>query len=294
MRKMFKKNEIKSREDTMKKLLRCGVYFIVILMVFTSCSNGNAPEQSTYEKSEKIEEMNEELLSKCQKIKSDIISVIEKIYEDDDSLVYGTTAEEAIEAFKKYYDEKVELLETKKSVDDYLIMFEYGNGSYGGIAHEESGYDSLTKLYDELTDIYNKLIEITGYEIKNPDRNDDYEAEDKAVTTQISDMFGVYVPSFELGGENIDKILDRVFYNNVIDRDYIKKLSDTTSTVDIVNVQSEWAAEYDKEIENVYKQLKTVLDKAEKGASDDEAKAYIKVAAEQLKHITENRQDEYT
>ena len=278
----------------MKKLLRCGVYFIVILMVFTSCSKVNAPEQSTHEKSEKIEEMNEELLSKCEKMKCNILSVIEKIYKDDDSLVYGTTAEDATEAFKKYYDEKIEFLETQKGVEDYLIMFEYGSGSYGSIAHAEYENDTLTALYDELTDIYNKLIEITGYEIENPDRNDDYEAEDKAVTTQISEMFGIYVPTLELSGENIENVLDRVFYGNVIDRDYIKKLSDTASTADIVKIQNEWAAEYDKEIENVYKLLKTVLDQAEKGASGDAARDYIKVAAEKLRYITENRQDEYT
>ena len=277
----------------MKKLLKCGVYFIVILMVFTSCSNGKAPEQSNYEKSEKIEEMNEELLSKCEKMKSNILSVIGKIYKEDDSLVYGTTAEEAIEAFKKYYDEKMELLETQKGVEKYLIMFEYGSGSYGGIAHAEYENDSLTKLYDELTGIYNKLIKITDYEIENSD-SDDYEAEDKAVTTQISDMFGVYVPSLELSGENIETVLDRVFYGNVIDRNFIKKLSDATATADIVKIQNDWAAEYDKEIENVYKLLKTVLDQAEKGAKDDEAKDYIKVAAEKLKYIAENRQGEYT
>lgn len=217
----------------MKKVLKCCVYFIVILMVFTSCSNGNGSELSTIEKYEKITEMNEELLSKCQKMKSDIISVIEKIYKDDDFLVYGTTAEEAIEAFKKYYNEAVELLETKKDFDDYIIMFEYGGGTAGEIAYVMSEYNSLTSLFEELTDIYNKLIEITDYEIANADSNDDYETEDEAITTQISNLFGKYVPTSELD----EKICDKVFDNNVIDCVYIAKLSTAYSTVDIVNIQ---------------------------------------------------------
>lgn len=130
------------------------VCFIVGSNPYNDVSNILESDISTFEKGEKINNMIEAKISECEKIKKDIIVLLDNLYSESE--IYGTyfSKEEIIESFNLYYTKSFDKINSQTDFDEYMSVLKYLSGTEASLEILTLKYDHVFCFYEELNDMY--------------------------------------------------------------------------------------------------------------------------------------------
>ena len=117
-------------------------------------------DMSTFDQSEAINEKVESKLSECEKLKNDIMLLIEALYTKNETVGSYFSNEEIIKSFNSYYEDSVNKIDAQTSFDEYRCAFKYLSGSEASVEIASLKYSYCVDLYDELNKLYVYLNEL--------------------------------------------------------------------------------------------------------------------------------------
>lgn len=163
------KIQICLRGKQMKKIII--IIFFLCALIVTSCfivgsntdndiSNILKLDMSTFEQSEEINKMIEVKLSDCEKIKNDIIVLINDLH--NESEIYGTyfSEEKVLGSFDLYYEKSLDKIKSQTDFDEYRSVLKYSSGSEASLEILSLKYDYVSGFYKELKEVLLYLQEL--------------------------------------------------------------------------------------------------------------------------------------